>query len=129
MSFDVTSSTDDEEDAFLGITVNDEDNEFVTSISQSGVGTDSSIVNEAPGAFFLDVVASSANYTITVEDCTEAGQGDTTNNEDTDDVIDNTIPRKPLPDTGGSTVLMVGGPALLLLYGSLVAWRLKIRKR
>ncbi len=44
-------------------------------------------------------------------------------------VIRETIPNKPLPDTGGSTVLMVGGSVLLLLYGGLVAWRLKTRER
>ncbi|MDP9455255.1 MAG: hypothetical protein CYG60_18460 [Actinobacteria bacterium] len=43
-------------------------------------------------------------------------------------VIRETIPKKPLPDTGGSTALVIGG-ALLLLYGGLVAWRLKTRER
>ncbi|MDP9478065.1 MAG: hypothetical protein M3R38_20685 [Actinomycetota bacterium] len=53
---------------------------------------------------------------------------ESTNSND-DGVIDNTIPKKPLPDTGGFTALMIGGSALLLLYGCLVAWRLKTRER
>ena len=93
--------------------------------------TESSGVIDGPGTFSLEIDANGASYDIAI--CQTPGQGGGTNgdDEDTDNdgVIDNTIPRKPLPDTGGSTALMVGGSALLLLYSGLVAWRLKTRKR
>lgn len=92
--------------------------------------TESSGVIDGPGTFTLEIDANGASYEVAV--CQTPGQGGGTNDdEDTDDdgVIDDTIPKKPLPDTGGSTALMVGGSALLLLYGSLVAWRLKTRER
>lgn len=110
---------------------------LVESDSTSSDDTRAFIVPEGPGDF--EVVTdiepeNGATYTLTVDDCAgiENGNGDEdTGDEDTDDdgVIDDTIPKKPLPDTGGSTALMVGGSALLLLYGVLVAWRLKIRER
>ena len=139
VTFDVTNSTDDDEAVlFFNITVNEDNGDFVDTISQEGEGADSSIVNQAPGTFFLDVSAINVDYTITVEDCTgeDTQGGGTTDNTggdgdaNDDGVIDNTIPRKPLPDTGGSTAtLVVGGSAFLLLYGALVTWRLKTRER
>ncbi len=128
----VAATSQNSDDAFVGISVRTEDDEGVGSFSKDGEGTESSIVNEGPGNFFLDILSANAEYTIVVEDCDGSDQGGNTNgDEDTDDdgVIDDTIPKKPLPDTGGSTALMIGGSALLLLYGSLVAWRLKTRER
>ena len=119
--------------ASVGITINDKDGDFVDNFVAGGEERQTSlIVNQGPGRFSLDTIADTDNdYTVTVEDCGESGQGGGTTDEDTDDdgVIDKTIPKKPLPDTGGSTALMVGGSALLLLYGGLVAWRLKTRER
>ena len=138
VTFDIANSTDDEDPFLLfDITVNEDNGDFVDSISQEDEGAGSSIVNQAPGTFFLDVSATNVDYTITVEDCTgeDTQGGGTTDNtggdEDTDNdgVIDNTIPNKDLPDTGGSTALTVGGSVLLLLYGGLVAWRLKSREQ
>ncbi|QIN80179.1 hypothetical protein GBA65_18515 [Rubrobacter marinus] len=125
VTFDVTSSTDNNEDAFLGIIVNDENEDPITTISQSGAGSDSSIVNEAPGTFFLDVVASSADYTITVEDCTSAANGNNGDDgddnggnvsDDDNDVDDDTIPDKDLPDTGGAGAGVLGGAGLIVLF-------------
>lgn len=94
------------------------------------------VVLEGPGTFdiVVEVDSSDAEYTVTVEDCvgtTDDNNEDTDEdtNEDTDDVIDDTIPDKDLPDTGGSTALIVGVSAALLLYGGLVAWRLKTREQ
>ena len=115
---------------------------FQTVFPDDGLDTQSSGIIDGPGTFRLDIEANGVDYEVSI--CQTPGQGGGTNedtdentdenedtNEDTDDdgVIDNTIPKKPLPDTGGSTALMVGGSALLLLYGSLVAWRLKTRER
>ena len=119
--------------ASVGITINDEDGDFVDSfVAGSEQQRSSLVVNQGPGSFSLETIADTDDgYTVTVEDCAGSNQGDTNGDEDTDNdgVIDNTIPRKPLPDTGGSTALMVGGTAMLLLYGGLVAWRLKTRGR
>ena len=142
----VTATSQDPEDAFVGIRVRTDNDEGVGNFTKDDEGTESSIINEGPGDFFLDILAVNADYEIVVEDCAGTSQGgDTTDNDDTDDsnnggggsdedtdddgVIDNTVPRKPLPDTGGSTALIVGGSALLLLYGGLVAWRLKSREQ
>ena len=46
-----------------------------------------------------------------------------------DGVIDGTVPDKDLPNTGGSLLIAAGGAAILLVYGGLVAWRLKTRER
>lgn len=105
---------------------------FQTVFPDDGSDTQSSGIIDGPGTFRLDIEANGVDYEVSI--CQTPGQGGGTNedtNEDTDDdgVIDDTIPKKPLPDTGGSTALMVGGSALLLLYGSLVAWRLKTRER
>ncbi len=93
--------------------------------------TASSSVIDGPGTFRLEIDTNGASYEIAVCQTPGQGGGTTEADEDTDDdgVIDDTIPKKPLPDTGGSTALMVGGSALLLLYGVLVAWRLKTRER
>ena len=144
-SFRITTNvqpTSDPQNVFFDVDVRTADDEPVTNIDPEAVGTDSSIVNAGPGRFFIDVASANANYTVVVENCVRSAQNGSTNgNGDTngggntdgdandDGVIDNTIPKKPLPDTGGSTALMVGGSALLLLYGSLVAWRLKTRER
>ena len=114
---------------------------FVTEFDPTG--TDSTAVIDGPGAFDLQIDADGASYEIAF--CQPPGEGGGTDgntddndggggsdgggDNDDDGVIDNTIPKKPLPDTGGSTALMVGGSALLLLYGGLVAWRLKTRER
>lgn len=120
--------------ASVVITINDEAGDFVDSfVAGSEQQRTSLIVNQGPGGFSLEANETAGNgYTVTVEDCASSGQGDTNGDgEDTnnDGVIDNTIPKKPLPDTSGSTVLIVGGSALLLLYGGLVTWRLRNRER
>lgn len=114
----------DPKNVFLGIIVNDSDGKPVTTISQSSVGTESSIVNEEPGTFFLSITSASANYAITIEDCTGAGNGGndngggsgSANNQYIPDVeVTNVIniPDKKLPPTGG--------PPLLVIFFSVVA--------
>jgi len=95
-------------------------------VSKDGFGTDSSIINEGPGRFFLDLNTANAEYTVTTEDCTGTSQdGDITTEPSAPrppptpdpppkrDVIRGTIPKKPLPPTGGLPVyVMVTGSIL-----------------
>jgi hypothetical protein len=83
-----------------------------------------------PGTFRLEIRAEDASYRITVEDCTETAQepppddqpGDV---DDPDDVVDDSIPDKPLPNTGG--VPLVG--LVLFAAGSLGVGTLILRRR
>ena len=138
VTFDVTNFTDEDDTVLsFNISVIEDNGDFVDSISQEGEGVDSSIVNQAPGTFFLDVSAINVDYTITVEDCTGDDDGsdvsgDDNNSNDDDDanndgVIDDTVPDKDLPDTGGSPLIVVGGVTLLSAFGILAAWRSKER--
>ena len=108
---------------------------FVTEFDSTG--TDSSVALDGPGTFRLKIDADDASYEVAV--CQTPGGGEGTNGntddndgdgDDNDDgVIDDTIPDKDLPGTGGSPAFVVGGAALLFLYGVLVAWRLMARER
>lgn len=124
--FRVSFNSEDTGFAVVDITVNDEDGDTVDSFVTGGEEQqDSLILNQGPGNFQIKTIADTDNdYSVVVESCGGSGQDDKNN----DDVIDNTIPKKPLPDTGGSIALIFGGSALLLLYGGLVAWRLKTRE-
>ena len=115
----------------------DEDDESIDSFFVGGEGQqDSLVVNAGPGEFTLDVSADTdESFTVTVENCGgETGGNDAEDvnaeDEDADDdgVIDDTVPNKNLPNTGGSSALVVGGTVLFVLYGGLVAWRLKTRR-
>lgn len=134
VTIDVDPTSQDPSLAGVTVFVRTENDEPVTRIAKEGGGTETSIVNAGEDRFFLDILAANANYEIIVEDCTgddEEDNGGTDEDEDTDDdgIVDGTIPKKPLPKTGGSPALFAGGAALLVLYGALVAWRLKTRER
>lgn len=112
--------------------VRTEDDEPVADFSKEGSGTDSSIINDGPGRFFLDLSTANADFTVKVEDCTETGQnsGNQNNqgssNQDRDnDVIRNTIPNKPLPPTGGWPVYALVASSILAGAG-LLGFRLGI---
>jgi len=77
-SFRVTTeleATSDPGLLFFSIDVNKEGGDNVTTIDRESPGTDTSIVNEGPGSFFLDILAANVKYTITVEDCTGSSGG------------------------------------------------------
>jgi hypothetical protein len=92
---------------------------YVTNFSVEEGRDDSSIVNAGPGAFYLDILAANADYTVTVEDCTGTNGEQTNQNQittqdqpedrgQTREIIN--IPKKPLPPTGGWPVYgMVAG--------------------
>ncbi len=130
-SFRVTITVDPTslDPSLAGVTVfvRTEDDEPVTRIAKEGGGTEASIVNAGPGSFFLDILAANANYEITVEDCT----GDTGNDgggdgdDNNDGVIDDTVPDKPLPNTGGFPLIVAGGALLISVAGMVAAWRSK----
>jgi hypothetical protein len=70
-SFRITSTLETNSPRFFYFSadVNREGGRYVTSVSRESPGTDSSIVNAGPGSFFLDILAASTNYLVTVEDC------------------------------------------------------------
>ncbi len=71
ITVDIEATSSDPNNALVIAQVVPEGEEFpTTSFSAEGPGTDSSIINEGPGNFFLDLLVANANYTITVEDCT-----------------------------------------------------------
>lgn len=110
-----------------GVTVfvNETNGDAVSDFSQEGEGTDSSIINAGPGSFFIETNPANASYVVVVEDCVDTegnppvSPGDT---NDPADVVDGTIPDKPLPDTGGLPLagLVVIGLALVGIGGSIV---------
>jgi len=99
-SFRVTSDVDaaDERPFLYSVTVNDENGDFVTSISQEREGTNASFVNADAGTYFLDIPSLFAEYTVTVEDCAGVGS-----NGNGGDIVND--PGGNLPNTGGLSLL------------------------
>lgn len=93
------SAGEDDVIVFVDVINNDND-ELVTEISQDTAGTESSFVNAGPGEFFLDITSGNAAYTITVEDCVDE-------DENGDGVVDDSVPDKDLPKTGGPPLLAI----------------------
>lgn len=92
-------------DPFLDVTVERENGGFVSSFTVEQEGTESSLVNAGPGSFLLDIFTLNANYTIVVEDCAGDEPGNADNTDDANNVIDDSVPNKPLPYTGGFPLL------------------------
>ena len=120
----------------MSVWVDKANGDSVTTFSQEGPGTDSSIVNAGPGDFFIETNPANASYAIVVEDCVDtqgnppvvttgatsgvnttgaATTGDSTSTRDS--VIRDTIPRDrdPLPNTGGLSILVPAAALLALL--------------
>lgn len=135
VTIDVDAEPDLDDPSLAGVTVRvrTENNDPVTTIAAEGDGTETSIVNAGKDSFFLDILAANANYEITVEDCTgdtgDDGANDNGNDEDTDNdgVIDDTVPDKDLPNTGGLSLIVSGGIFLFSALGILAAWRSRER--
>jgi hypothetical protein len=96
-----------------------EDVDFVTSFDVEGGGTETSIVNAGPGSFYLDILAANADYEVLIEDCTGDGGDRTGRGGET--IMTRTIPRKPLPPTGGAVVYAIVGVSVLTGAGLLAA--------
>ncbi len=113
--------------ASVSVGVVAEGGEDVTLFDKEGGGTESSIVNAGPGNFFLDILAANANYAVVVEDCVgdsqDGGGGGQNDDGIPDDVIRETIPDEPLPNTGGFSWLLYA--SVVALYACTVAWRMK----
>ena len=71
----------------VDIIVLDEDDNVVDDFVTQGEGVESFLVDEGPGDFALDIAATNADYTITVDDCTGDDNGEDTNQNDVDNVI------------------------------------------
>jgi len=118
---------------FFSADVNREGGGYVTSVSRESPGTDSSIVNAGPGAFFLDILAANTKYFVTVEDCIGAPTGERPRHPEQrpgpinrpEGVMRHTQVRK-VPYTGGPPYLVVG--ALALLGAALIAGRGALRR-
>ena len=128
--FRVSFDSDGTGFVFADIEILDDEGELVDTFITGGEGQqDFLIVNGGPGNFVLDVTADTDDpFTVSVESCGDAGGND--NDGDADDgVIDDTVPDKDLPNTGGFPLIVAGGAAILLVYGGLVARRLRTRER
>jgi hypothetical protein len=110
-SFRVTTTLDTNSPRFLGfdVFVYKGGGQLVTAIGRESPGTDSSIVNAGPGAFYLDILSANTKYFVTVEDCGGAPP------------IEPEGPRGPIDDPGGvvpgTEVIKVprtGGPPIIL---------------
>lgn len=119
----VTVEPTSSDPSLSGVTVNVVDAEMregVTSFSKEGAGTESSVINEGPGRFFLDTNTANANYAVTVEDCNSdggSGGGSGSGNGNSGDQYSQgqdveitniiNIPSKGLPKTGGPPLLAI----------------------
>jgi hypothetical protein len=115
----------------VSVFVNKANGDSVTTFSQEGPGTDSSIINAGPGDFFIETNPANASYTIVVEDCvdTQGGGppgGSSGSNEDRrEEVVPGSFPNRNLPNTGGPAIL---APAVaFLISGAAIGLLLKRR--
>lgn len=129
VNYDVTIDNDSD---FVDISVLDEDGLFVDSESIDGTDTGQFVVLEGSGDFEVEVEVDGddVQYTATVEDCTGTDGSNGGNNngggdgdDNNDGVIDDTVPDKDLPDTGGLPLIVAGVIFLLSAFGILAAWR------
>jgi hypothetical protein len=122
-----TMNLDENGQPFLDVTVLDKEGNEVGGQVIFEEGTEKEIVPASPGSFTLEVRAEDLEYKITIEDCTGKqnqnpnqpptggspgdngipGDGQQPISEDQyqADVIADTIPNKPLPNTGGVPLL------------------------
>ncbi len=116
----------------LTISALDENDSLVETLRVDQVGTGSFLVNQGPGRFVVEAAARGADYTITVEDCTQSGprgDGANTGGNNTGNaaetqyategkevtVIVETIPDKTiLVKTGGPILPIIGGVILAI---------------
>lgn len=129
--FRLTYETTDPDTAgvpFFDVTVLDANGNEVGGQVIFEEGIEKEIVNEGPGNFTIEARAEDLKYELTIEDCTGKGgaspsepPADRTpipadqyksNTDNPDAVIDDTVSDKPLPNTGG--VSLVG----LVVFGS-----------
>jgi hypothetical protein len=113
----------------------------------------SEIVRAGPGEFTIEAVAEDLKYTLTVEDCTgrnpepttppsdDSGGGDgqpvpsepipdrdRSDIDPPDEVIDNTVSDKPLPNTGGMPLLGLGFFGFVCVFAAFALLRPVIRR-
>jgi hypothetical protein len=133
----------------VSVWVDKANGDSVTTFSQEGPGTDSSIVNAGPGDFFIETNPANASYTIVVEDCVDTtgnppvDTADATSEANTtgaattvdttsanDRVIRDTIPEGgELPNTGGFSGLVSAVALLaLLISGAAIGLSFVVRR-
>jgi hypothetical protein len=123
--FRLTYETTDADESglpFFDVTVLDEARNEVGGRVIFDEGIEREIVGASPGSFTIEARAEDLKYTITGEDCTgrdsggdgrqpvpinpvPVGQYKSDVDPPKDDVIDNTVSKKPLPNTGGVPLL------------------------
>jgi hypothetical protein len=104
VTVDITSTSQDP-NAGADADVMSQDGQTIDNLGHDGEGSESSLVSAPPGSYLLDIAVDSADYTFTVEDCTEdkgggsiSDEGDTTSTSPSPPPT----PPTPTPDTSSS---------------------------
>ncbi len=148
-SFRLTYETTDADESglpFFDVTVLDEAGKEVGGRVIFEEGIQREIVRASPGRFDFETTAEDLKYKLTIEDCTGKGNPPSGNQPvptdpipddqyrrdvdppNEDDVIDDTISDRPLPDTGGAPLLGLAVFAFICVSAGFVLLRPVIRR-
>jgi hypothetical protein len=148
-SFRLTYETSDADESglpFFDVTVLDESGEEVGGRVIFEEGIQQEIVRASPGRFAFEATAEDLKYKLTIEDCTGEGNppsGDQPVPTDPipddqyrrdvdppneDDVIDDTISDKPLPNTGGAPLLGLAAFGSIFTFAAFALLRPDVRR-
>lgn len=95
VTVDITSASQDP-NAGADADVMSEDGQTIDNVGHDGEGSESSLVSAPPGSYLLDIGVDGADYTFTVEDCTEdKGGGSISDEGDTTSPSPATLPTPP----------------------------------
>ena len=124
---------------FLSVNVSDDSgliDSFTTEVVEEPASGNEILLLDESGSYSFEIEPFDVSYEIAVDACGGDTDGDNNDdvvsgddNDDNDnDVIDDTIPNKPLPDTGGFPLILAGGVGFLSLCGILAALRSKAQE-
>jgi hypothetical protein len=144
-SFRLTYETTDADESglpFVDVTVLDQAGKEVGGRVIFKEGTQREIVRASPGRFDIETTAEDLKYKLTIEDCTGTGNpppggsggggggpaADQYGDNGKQDVIDDTISDRPLPNTGGVPLLGFAAFGLLFTFAAFALLRPVIRR-
>ena len=143
-SFRLTYETTDADQSglpFFDVTVLDEAGNEVGGQVIFDEGVVREIVRASPGRFDIETRAEDLKYKLTIEDCTgganppPGGSGGGASDDqygndvdNPDDVVDDTISKKPLPNTGGVPLLGFAAFGLICTFAAFALLRPAIRR-